>query len=185
MKGMLGMVYVLLTDGFEEMEAVAPVDLLRRAGAKVVTVGIGGKTVTGSHGIPVVCDVTEESAALDSSLRMLVLPGGPGTEKLRQSAFADRAIRFAFERGLLIGAICAAPSLLGRRGLLRGLRATSYPSYLDDSPGVIAVNEPVVRDGNIITARGPGAATDFALCLVDALFGADKAQSVGKVILKT
>ena len=185
MKGAISVVYVLLTDGFEEMEAVAPIDLLRRAGAKVVTVGIGAKTVTGSHGVPLVCDITDENAALDSGLRMLVLPGGPGAQALHKSAFADRAIRFAFERGLFIGAICAAPSLLGRRGLLRGLRATSYPSYLDDAPGVIAVNAPVVRDGSIITARGPGASSDFALCLVEALFGPAKAESVGKAILKT
>lgn len=176
------MIYVLLTDGFEELEAIAPVDLLRRAGGQVVTVGIGGKTVTGAHGILVECDMTEQDAVLDEPLRMLVLPGGPGVSRLDRSAFVDRAIRFAFDRGLFVGAICAAPSLLGKRGFLRGLRATSYPSYLDDSPGVCKMNKPVVRDGTVVTAAGPGVSVDFALALIEMLYGRDKAVSISRSI---
>ena len=114
------MIYVFLANGFEECEALAPVDILRRGGLDVKTVGVGGKTVSGSHGIPVVCDITEDEAVTDG-LEAIVLPGGmPGTLNLEKSNSVQRFIDFAVQNGLIIGAICAAPSILGHKGLLRG-----------------------------------------------------------------
>ena len=117
------MIYVCLAEGFEETEAITPIDLLRRAGAQVTVVGVTGKTVTGSHGIPVVAD-KEIGEIDDSDVELVVLPGGmPGTLNLENSEGVQRLIDTAARQGALLGAICAAPSILGHKGLLNGKTA--------------------------------------------------------------
>ena len=164
------MIYLLLADGFEEIEALCPVDMLRRAGHAVKTVGVTGKTVTGAHGIPVVADITPEE--MDKPLEMLILPGGmPGTKHLDEWSGMDALLARAEREGSRIAAICAAPSILGHLGLLRGRRATAFPSFRDQLTDAILTEGDVVRDGPFLTAPGLGAAIPFALALVETLEG--------------
>jgi len=124
------MVYLFLADGFEEVEALCPLDLLRRAGAQVQTVGVTGKLVTGAHDITVTADILPEDIVLDRSLEMIILPGGmPGTTNLDASGVVHEAIRFATERGITVGAICAAPMIIGKLGYLSGRSAVCYPGF--------------------------------------------------------
>lgn len=170
------MVYVFLANGFEECEALVPVDILRRGGIAAQTVGIGGSEITGAHGIKVCCDIIENEICKDG-LQAVILPGGmPGTLNLEKSRAVQRAIDFAAESGLIIGAICAAPSVLGHKGLLRGKRATCFPDFENELIGAEFTNESAVRDGNIITACGAGAAFEFGFLLLEALSG-DKAAT--------
>lgn len=165
------MIYVFLADGFEECEALAPVDILRRGGYEVKTVGVGGRTVIGSHKIPVVCDITEDEAKTDG-LEAIILPGGmPGTLNLEKSERVQGFIDYAAEKGLVIGAICAAPSVLGHKGLLKGKRATCYDGFEKELIGATLSGEPVVTDGKITTACGAGAAFDFGFRLLSELSG--------------
>lgn len=165
------MIYVFLSDGFEEIEALAPVDILRRGGCDVKTVGVGGKTVCGSHKIPVVCDITAQEAVTDG-LEGIILPGGmPGTLNLEKSGVVQRFIDFATENGLYIGAICAAPSILGHKGLLRGKKATCFPGFEKELDGAEFLDTPVVTDGKTTTACGAGAAFDFGFRLLSELTG--------------
>ena len=129
------MVYLFLANGFEEIEALCPLDLLRRAGVAVTTVGVGGETVLGAHGIPVVADIPE-AMYRDSSPEMIILPGGmPGSENLDKSRTVDAALRAAVNTGAYVGAICAAPMVLGRRGYLRGRRAICFPGFENELTG--------------------------------------------------
>ena len=124
------MIYVFLADGFEETEAIAPIDLLRRAGKDVVTVGVGDNIIRGSHGIPVVTDTIAQEAPLTDELEMIVLPGGmPGTLNLEKSDYVQRAIDYCVSNNKYIGAICAAPSILGHMGLLKGRKAVCYEGF--------------------------------------------------------
>lgn len=165
------MIYVFLADGFEECEALVPVDILRRGGYEVKTVGIGGKTVTGAHKIPVVCDITESETETDG-LQMIILPGGmPGTLNLEKSGRVQGFIDYAAEKGLFIGAICAAPLILGHKGLLKGKKATCFPGFEKELSGAEFLDEPVVTDGKITTAYGAGAAFDFGFRLLSQLDG--------------
>ncbi len=158
------MIYVFLADGFEEIEALAPVDLLRRAGVSVQTVGITGKTVTGSHNISVTADILPEEVVLNEAVQAVVLPGGmPGAKNLDADETVSRAIAFAAEKGKLLCAICAAPFLLGKRGLLQGKTAICFPGFEADLTGAEISEQSVCRDGNIITA------TEFGLKIVEAL----------------
>ena len=176
------MVYVFLADGFEEIEALAPVDVLRRGGLQVKTVGIGGNKATGSHNITVSCDLSETQVDF-SDIEAVILPGGmPGTLNLEKSDTVSRAIKFAAENGKLIGAICAAPSILGKAGLLRGKRATCFPGFEEYLSGAVVCDEPAVRDNNIITSRGAGAALDFAFLLLAALKGEKAANELGRAM---
>lgn len=162
------MIYVFLAEGFEEIEALAPVDLLRRAGKKVVTVGVGDSVIVGSHGIPVVPDTIAQEAELTDELEMIVLPGGmPGTLNLEKSPYVQAAIDFCMDKELPIGAICAAPSILGHKGILRGRRAVCYEGFETQLDGAEIGSGAVAVDGNIITARGAGVAVQFALALVE------------------
>ena len=180
------MIYVFLAEGFEEVEALTPVDCLRRAGKTVQTVGIGGTVVSGSHGIPVKADVTEADIQLNDDLELIVLPGGmPGTLNLGKSQAVQDAITFCAEKNRLIAAICAAPSVLGARGLLNGKTATCYPGFEPQLTGCNAVAKPVCEDGNIITGRGPGAAMDFALKLVAVLCGEKQAEQLAEGMVYT
>ena len=175
------MIYVFLAEGFEEVEALTPVDCLRRAGKTVQTVGVGGRVISGAHGIPVAADITAEEIRLDDALEAIVLPGGmPGTINLGKSQAVQDAITFCDAQGKLIAAICAAPSVLGARGLLNGKTATCYPGFERQLTGCNAVAAPVCQDGNIITGRGPGAAMDFALKLVAVFCGEAKAEQLAE-----
>lgn len=163
------MVYVFLAEGFEECEALAPVDILRRGGIEVKTVGVTGKTVSGSHNIPVVSDITENDVNITKG-DAVILPGGmPGTTNLLNSNSVKTAVLKANELNCVIGAICAAPSVLGQLGLLKGKKATCFPGFEDKLAGALITDAPVVRDGNIITSHGAGAAYNFGFELLTAL----------------
>lgn len=177
------MFYCFLAEGFEELEAIAPIDMLKRAGVQVITVGVTGKQVTGSHGITLTADITENELELSSKLQGIVLPGGmPGTLNLEKSQAVQNAIDFAAERDKLICAICAAPSVLGHKGLLRGRRATAFPGFEKDLEGATAEGDFLVRDGNIITAKGAGVATEFGLEIVSYLVGKEKSDEIKAAI---
>lgn len=178
------MVYVFLADGFEETEAIAPVDMLRRAGKKVVTVGVTGKIVTSSHGIQVTADITENELEDISEAEMIVLPGGmPGTLNEKKSKTVQSAIDYCSNRNIPIGAICAAPSILGHKGLLEGRKAVCYTGFEKELKGAVIGNESVVTDGNITTARGAGAAIEFGLELVRVLCGEAESDRIRASIL--
>lgn len=173
-------VLVPLAEGFEEIEAVTIVDLLRRAGIEVVTAGLEPGPVTGSHGIVVAPDTTLD-AVLDQAFDMVALPGGmPGAANLAADARLLGFLRRLADDGRFTAAICAAPGVLAKAGLLAGKRATSYPGFLTpaSAPGTILSESPVVEDGKVITSRGPGTAMDFALALVEQLEGAVARRSV-------
>ena len=176
------MVIVLLANGFEEIEALTPVDMLRRSGLTVKTVGISGRTPIGAHGIPVICDLLPEDVDL-KSVDLLILPGGmPGTLNLDSAAFTNEAIKAVISSGGRIGAICAAPLILGRRGLLKGKRATCYPGFEEELKGAVTCADGVVHDGNCITSKGLGTAIDFSLELITALKDAGTAEIIAGAI---
>lgn len=179
------MIYLFLANGFEEVEALCPLDLLRRAGLSVCTVGVGGISVTGAHGITVVADMTDEAflAKGDEAPDMVILPGGmPGTLNLDASPAVDKAIQSAVKSRAYLCAICAAPLILGRRGLLEGRRATCYPGFEDELTGALEIGGRVIRDGKIITAVGMGAAQAFGLELVSVLTSPEKAGEIQNAI---
>lgn len=165
-------VYVFLADGFEEIEALATVDVLRRAGVQVTTVSINPtEVVTGAHGVPVVADVLFDDAAL-ADADLLVLPGGmPGAANLDAHEGVCAALKAQAESGKCLAAICAAPMVLGHLGLLNGKNATCYPGFEGELDGAEYTAAPVEKDGNIITGRGPAAVLPFAYALAEALVG--------------
>ncbi len=164
-------VLVPLAEGFEELEAVTIVDILRRAGVEVVVASLGESPVTGSHGIRVAAD-TPLAALLEQDFDMIALPGGmPGAEHLKKDARIADLARRLHAQGRPVAAICAAPMALAAAGLLDGRRATSFPGFLDEARNTTVMNEAVVVDAGIITSRGPGTALDFALQLVETLEG--------------
>ena len=161
------MYYVFLAEGFEEVEALAPIDIMRRADIEVYTVGVGHKTVTGSHGIPVVADVIDCEIGPDSDCEGIILPGGmPGTLNLEKADTVQKFIDYCAENGKLLAAICAAPSVLGHKGLLNGKKAVCFPGFEEQLQGAEVCSDAVVRDGNIITACGAGAAMKFGFEIV-------------------
>ena len=173
------MVYCFLADGFEETEAIAPVDMLRRAGVTVKTVGIGKSVVTGSHGLSVICDLTDSEVRLTDELDGVILPGGmPGTLNLDASQAVHSAVDFAVSHQKLVCAICAAPSILGRKGLLSGKKAIAFPGFEKELEGAIISKDPVVKDGVFITAKGAGVAVDFGLEIVAALVSRAKSDEI-------
>lgn len=166
------MIYVFLANGFEEIEAITPIDLLRRAELDVVTVGIGDQGVTGAHGISVLADITDAQVVLSDDLDMIVLPGGmPGTLNLEKNLVVQKTIEYCVENNIYIAAICAAPSILGHKNLLDGRKATAYPGFETQLGNVVLADEYVVVDGQFITARGAGVSVDFSLKLVELLEG--------------
>ncbi len=175
------MVYVFLAEGFEEVEALTPVDLLRRAGAEVRTVGVGGKRITGSHGITVTADLEDGEIGAEP-VEMVVLPGGPGTKHLDASPIVRSVVASCARSGSYVTAICAAPSVLGHMGLLKGHEAVCFPGYEAELGADSIPDLPVCESGRIITARGAGVALEFGLALVKALFGSEKSQEIGKKI---
>ena len=185
------MVYVLLADGFEEIEALTPVDLLRRAGVDVTTVGVTGKTVRGSHGIEVIADKTAEEAAAslsESTVELVFFPGGmPGSKNLDESPMTDVFLGAAAEADAYLAAICAAPMVLGKRGLLKDVPAVCYPGFEEYLLGAKVQERgiSVAWDSKkkIITGCAMGAATEFALTLVEALKGEQTANDLRAAIL--
>ncbi|MCR5729791.1 MAG: DJ-1/PfpI family protein [Ruminococcus sp.] len=162
------MIYAFIANGFEETEAIAPIDLLRRSGKTVVTVGVGDNIITGSHGIPVVTDTIAQEAPLTDELEMIILPGGmPGTLNLEKSDYVQAAIDYCVANNKYIGAICAAPSILGHKGLLNGKKAVCYEGFETQLEGAVIADTSVAEDGIFITARGAGVAVDFGLKLVE------------------
>ena len=160
------MVYILLGTGFEETEAIAPLDLLRRAGVQVLTVGVNGKTVYGGHGIGIEADI--ELSELDlTDLDMIILPGGlGGVASVRASEGAMNALRFAWENGKFVAAICAGPTVLADLGITDGKKATCYPGCETGmGSAFMQENAPCVRDGNLITGTSAGCAIPFGLAL--------------------
>lgn len=164
------MVYVMLADGFEEIEALTVVDVLRRVGIDVSTVSISdSKTVTGSHNISVISDTLLDNADLDNA-EMIVLPGGmPGTNNLYNNHVLEKSISHRVKSNKWIAAICAAPIILGKRGHLKDLEAVCYPGFETELIGATVKNDKVVISNNIITSKGPGTALDFALAIVSVL----------------
>ena len=178
------MVYLLLGTGFEETEAIAPLDLLRRAGIPVLTAGLDGKTVRGSHGIAVEADITV--GQLDpTDLDMIVLPGGKGgVASARACPAALDALRFAWKNGKWVAAICAGPTVLADLGITEGKRATCYPGCENGMGGAVMVPDAaVVRDGRLITGTSAGCAVAFGLALVEALKGRAAAEAVARQIV--
>ena len=178
------MIAILLADGFEEIEALTPLDVLKRAGLDARTVAIGSKIAAGSHGIPVICDMTADEVKTDE-LTAVIFPGGmPGSLNLDASPFSDTAINAVRKNGGIIAAICAAPLVLGRRGLLDGKRAVCYPGFEKELIGAtVPEGVGVVIDGNVITAKGMGVATEFALALVEKILGKKKADEIADAIM--
>ena len=178
------MIYMFLADGFEEVEALCPLDILRRAGLEVTTVGIGGKDVIrGAHGIIVHADIPDVMYR-DANPDMLILPGGmPGSKNLDESRIVDSALRAAGRKGAYLAAICAAPMVLGKRGYLEGKRAVCFPGFEEYLTGAtVDTEKTVVRDGNVITARGMGVALEFGLTLAAALTSPEKAAEISAAI---
>ena len=177
-------VFIFLAEGFEETEAVATTDIMLRGGLDVTSVSITGNLlVTGAHGIAVQADTLFEKTDLSSG-DMLVLPGGmPGASNLNAHEGLKSALKQYAANGKKIAAICAAPLVLGGLGLLQGKKATAYPGYESTLKGATYVNSPVVKDGNIITGRGPGFAFDFGLAIVEELQGKAKAGEVAAGLL--
>ncbi|MBE6747483.1 MAG: DJ-1/PfpI family protein [Ruminococcaceae bacterium] len=174
------MVYVFLADGFETVEALAVVDILRRAGIETKTVGVGKRLITSSHNIPVTADITEAEADI-SLTDAVVLPGGiPGTPNLEASETVQRFIDYCADNGKYLCAICAAPSILGHKGLLKGVEATSYPSFHNELAGAVISEKYVAHDKNFITARGAGVSLEFGAEIASVFVGREKADEILK-----
>lgn len=177
------MVYVFLADGFEEAEAIVPVDLLRRSGVDVKTVGISGdKNVMSSHKVCVTADILPEEMDL-SGMEMIFLPGGmPGTENLKYSETVNKAIDYCVFHDLYIAAICAAPSVLYGKGLLNGKKVSCHTSVEQKMPEALISYDPFSLVGKILTGRGMGAAIPFGLEMCRILKGKEKAEEVKRAI---
>lgn len=176
------MIAVFLANGFEEIEALATVDILRRAGLNVVTVGVGSHTPVGAHSIPVTADITEDQLVI-SDCEAVILPGGmPGTLNLENSSVVQAALAYAMDNALPVAAICAAPSILGHAGYLQGKKATCYPGFEPELTGAILADKGVITDGTITTASGAGVAVDFALELVRRLVSDETAETIRRGI---
>lgn len=178
------MVYVFLADGFEETEAVTVIDVLRRSGAEVASVGIGKKNVTGSHGITICADLDDSTAVLDEKLEMIYLPGGmPGMLNLDASDFVAKAIAYCQVNDLYISAMCASPTVLGHKGVLKGKKACCYPGFEKELTGAEITYDDVTVDGKVITSRGPATAMALAVKLSEIMSGQEKSRKVSEGLL--
>lgn len=185
-KGSVPRVLVPLAQGCEELEAVTIIDLLRRAGIEVTSAGLNAGSVTASRGVTLIPDTDLESA-LKSDYDMIVLPGGlPGADHLDDDERIRSILRKMSDDNKYIAAICAAPKVLANAGVLAGKTATSYPGFLDGLglSDTTLSNEAVVRDGKVITSRGPGTAIDFALELIEVLSGKEKRNEVETALVR-
>lgn len=175
------MVYVLLADGFEEVEAIEPIDILKRGGVEVTTVGVTGKVVTGAHGIPVTADI-EIHDIQPEDMELLMLPGGAGHELLDASNEVHALINYAVANNLYISAICAAPSILGKKQILDGKNAVCFPGYEKYLYGAVISDEKAVTDGKIITAKGAGAAAEFGFSMLTVLKNRETADKIKEIM---
>ena len=175
---------IFFADGLEECEALITVDLLRRAGVEVTIASVMGRAeIVGAHKIRILCDAVAESVDL-SAADAVILPGGlPGTEHLYESALVRGAVQSFAEAGKLVAAICAAPTVPGRMGLLKGKRATCYPGCEGDLEGADYADTETVTDGNFVTGSSLGAAIPFALAVIAWLDGQEKSDEVRKSIV--
>lgn len=177
------MIYMFLAQGFEEVEALAPLDVLRRAGIEIKTVGVEDNFITGSHEVTVVCDMSTTGIEIPEDLDGIILPGGmPGTLNLEKNEKVQAFVDYAFKNDKYICAICAAPSILGHKGYLNGKKAICFPGYEAELDGAEISENSVVTDGKIITAKGMGVATEFGLEIVKAFLGKEKSESIRKKI---
>ena len=177
------MVYMLLGTGFEETEAIAPLDLLRRAGVQIATVGINRKIITGSHGIPVTADIELEEMDL-AAMDMIILPGGlGGVNSIKACPEALEAVRCAYDSGKYVAAICAGPTILAQLGITDGKNATCYPGCEEQMGSANMVEAAAVTDGTVITGTSAGCAIPFGLALIEALKGKDAADTIAKQIV--
>lgn len=176
------MIYCFLADGFEEIEAITTVDMIRRAGVEISTVAVTedkSLTVKGAHGIPVVADMHIDDCTKNDDLTGVFLPGGmPGTTNLDESTQVRDLIKYCANNDKYIFAICAAPSVLGHMGLLEGKKATCYPGFESELTGAVCCDEPAVQDDKIITGKGPGATVSFAKLIISELVSENAALSV-------
>lgn len=176
------MLYLMLADGFEETEAIAALDVIRRGGIEVKTAAVDSLTVTGTHGVKTEADILAKDMDLDNT-DGIILPGGmPGTLNLKNSAEVIAALKHCYESGALIAAICAAPSVVGELGMLDNRKAVCFPGFEDSLKGAILQTDGVVCDGNFITAKGAGVALEFGAAIVN--YFADRAKAAGKEILR-
>ena len=174
-------ILTILADGFEEIEAVIPIDILRRAGISVVVAGLNEMTVRGSHGLSVQTDFCLDD--FRGNVDGIVLPGGPGHKRLLESVPVITRVQDLFRKGLLCAAICAGPTVLGKAGILQGKNATCFPGHESQLTGATFVEAQVVVDGNVITSRGAGTAFPFALALTRYLTDSATAEMVASKIL--
>ncbi len=173
------MIYIFLANGFEEIEALAPLDFLLRIGENVKTVGVSGKLCKGAHGINVEADLSLDDVKLNNDLKRIILPGGmPGADNLNNSPDVQNAIDFCVTTNKFIGAICAAPFILGRKGILNGKKATCFPGFENELSGATVLEDGVVIDGNIVTAKGAGVAWEFGAAIATLTSGKEKADSI-------
>ena len=177
------MIYMFLGTGFEETEAIAPLDLLRRAGLQVMTVGLNGKVIYGGHGIGVEADLEIDQLDL-TDLDMVILPGGlGGVASIRGCRKAMDAIRFAYENDKYTAAICAGPTILAELGIVNGKKATCYPGCEEQMGSAIMVEAAAVTDGKVITGTSAGCAVPFGLALIAALKGQEAADAIARQIV--
>lgn len=173
------MLYMFFADGFEEVEAVATLDVIRRAGIDIQSVGIGSDVITGSHNMKFICDKTASEISISEELTGIILPGGmPGTTNLMNSPTVNEFIDYCVKNNLLICAICAAPLILGKKRLLIGRKAICFPGFEKELIGADLSDEFVCRDGNIITAKGMGSAIDFGLEITASFKGREFAEAL-------
>ena len=178
------MVYMFLADGFEEVEALCPLDLMRRAGIAVTTVGVNKKEIVGAHNITVIADVTTDDFKFADDAEGVFLPGGmPGTLNLAACPVVIDAVKTAYEYNKLVAAICAAPSILGDLGLLVGKEAICYPGFEENLTGAIISEKKVVTDGNVITAAGMGVAYEMGITIIAYLLSDEKADEIRRVTI--
>lgn len=171
------MVYLLLADGFEEIEALTTVDILRRSGIDIKTVGISNKIQAGAHNIPVICDI-EINEVDKNNISMLILPGGAGYELLDASNEVHGLINYCITNKIYISCICAAPSIIGKKGFLEGKKAVCYPGFEKFLYGAEVLDTKTAVDGLFITGKGPGASADFAFEIVKILKNSETADKL-------
>lgn len=172
------MYYIFLADGFEEVEALAPLDMMRRAKLDVKTVGVTGEFVTSSHGITVKTDITENELDINT-IEGVILPGGmPGTLNLEASKTVIDCVKHCFENGKLTAAICAAPSIFGHLGMLKNKKATCFPSFETELLGAEHSTDHTVTDGTVITAKGAGCAIEFGHAILSYVVSKETADKI-------
>lgn len=173
------MVYIFLANGFEEIEALTTVDLLRRAKIDVQTVGIGSKEIIGTHQITVLADIEDKDIIIDENIDAIILPGGmPGTLNLEKSSVVKSCIAYCNNNNKYIAAICAAPSILGHNNILKNKNAICFPGFEDELFGANIVDDYVCVDGNIITAKGAGVAIDFSLKIIELILNKETSNKI-------